>query len=75
MSTRDILEELPRLSSADLKAIQRRITEIAAGAESADGNRCGEETLQIENSNGHLVLAGSRVIRQSQVQAILNEFP
>ena len=70
MSTREIIAELPRLTLAELHAVEQRIAELTAGrpADTATG-------LHAERVAGHLVLAGSRTVRQAEVEAILDEFP
>lgn len=49
--------------------IERRINELTSGVASNAG------TLRVERAAGRLVLAGSRVVRQADVEAILDEFP
>ena len=70
MSTREIIAELPRLTVAELHAIEQRIAELTS-LHTTTANR----HLQAERVDGHLILAGSRVIRQAEVDAILDEFP
>ncbi len=66
MSTSQIIEELPRLSAAELREIERHISELTNAAASE---------LHAENIGGRLVLAGPRLIRQADVDAILDELP
>jgi hypothetical protein len=70
MSTREILAELPRLSVAELRAVEQRIVELTSG-QSTDTTT----GLRAERIARHLVLAGPRVVRQAEVEAILDEFP
>ena len=70
MSTRDIIAELPRLTVAELHAVGQRIAELTA-RQTADAAR----GLHAERVAGHLILAGPRVVRQAEVEAILDEFP
>ena len=66
MSTREIIAELPRLTVAELRAVEQRIAELTSEA---------SRGLRAERIAGHLILAGPRVIRQAEVEAILDEFP
>lgn len=66
MSAGQIIEELPRLTPAELQAIERRILEITTRYPAR---------LRAENSAGRLVLVGPRLIRQPEVDAILEELP
>ena len=66
MSAGQIIEELPRLTPAELQAIERRILEITTRYSAK---------LRPENSAGRLVLVGPRLIRQAEVDAILEELP
>ncbi len=70
MSTREIIAELPRLTLAELHAVEQRIAVLTSR------QTIGADTrLRAERVAGHLVLAGSRVVRQAEVEAILDEFP
>jgi hypothetical protein len=66
MSTREIIAELPRLTLAELYAVEQRIAELTAQA---------GQGLHAERVAGRLILAGPRVVRQAEVEAILDEFP
>ena len=70
MSTREIIAELPRLTVADLHAVEQRIIELTAH-QTTDAAR----SLRAERIAGRLILAGPRVVRQAEVEAILDEFP
>ena len=69
MSTREIIAELPRLTAADLHAVEQRIVELTSRTTAAATG------LRAERIDGHLILAGPRVVRQAEVEAILDEFP
>ena len=70
MSTREIIAELPRLTLAELHAVEQRIAELTSR------HTTGATTkLHAERIAGRLVLAGPRVIRQAEVDASLDEFP
>jgi hypothetical protein len=71
MSAREILEELPRLSSAELQAVRQRVGELTSRQRSP----AAANPLHVERSAGRLVLAGPRIVRQAEVEAILDEFP
>ena len=68
MSTREIIAELPRLTLAELHAVEQRIAELIArrGTNGATG-------LHAERMAGRLVLTGSNVIRQAEVEHLLLE--
>jgi hypothetical protein len=70
MSTRKIIAELPRLTPAELHAVGQRIAELTSRQtnDTAEG-------LHAERIAGRLILAGPRVVRQVEVEAILDEFP
>ena len=70
MSTREIIAELPRLAVADLQAVERRIVELTS--RQTTGAAKGLRAARIA---GRLILAGPRVVRQAEVEAILDEFP
>ncbi len=70
MSTREIIAELPRLTLAELHAIENRIAELPSRHVASTGN-----ALHAERIAGHLVLASPRVVRQAEIEAILDEFP
>ena len=74
MSTRDIIAELPHLTLAELHAVEQRIAELTAELNSLLRPGAAPE-LHAESIAGRLVLAGPRIIRQSEVEAILDEFP
>ena len=70
MSTREIIAELPRLTLAELHTVEQRIAELTSHQRT--GAAVG---LRAERIAGRLVLAGPQVIRQAEVEAILDEFP
>jgi hypothetical protein len=67
VSTFEILEELPRLSVAELHEIKCRIHELLQSQHDAG--------LHLERVDGQLVLVGNRVILQSEVDDILRNIP
>ncbi len=75
MSTREIIAELPGLEAADLAAIEHRIRELTARRAVPTGEASRPGVLRAERTANRLVLAGPRVIRQAEVEAILEEFP
>ena len=74
MSTREIIAELPRLTLAELHVIEHRIAELTGELNSILTPRAATE-LHAERIAGRLVLAGPRVVRQTEVETILDEFP
>lgn len=70
MSTREIIAELPRLTAAELHAVEQRIVELTSRQTTEAG-----KGLRAERIGGRLILAGPRVVRQAEVEAILDEFP
>jgi hypothetical protein len=70
MSTREIIAELPRLTVAELRAVEQRIVELTS-RETSDA----ATGLRPARIAGRLILAGPRVVRQAEVEAILDEFP
>ncbi len=70
MSTREIIAELPRLTVAELQAVGQRIAELTSRQATDAGSG-----LRAERIAGRLILAGPRVVRQAEVEAILDEFP
>ena len=70
MSTRQIIAELPRLTAAELHAVGQRIAELTS-RQTTDAGR----GLRAERVAGRLILAGPRVVRQAEVEAILDDFP
>lgn len=72
MSAREIIQELPRLTAAELRDVQRRIDELTRA--SAEATKVEPALHAIERA-GQLVLSGDRPIRQAEVAAILADFP
>ena len=70
MSTRQIIAELPRLTVAELHTVGQRVAELTS-RQTNDAAR----GLRAERIAGRLILAGPRVVRQAEVEAILDEFP
>jgi len=75
MSAREIMDELPRLTVAELKAVERRIGELSFRTTEKAGLPFTGGTLRVERIAGRLVFSGARVVRQAEVEAILDEFP
>lgn len=75
MSAREIIEELSHLTPLELRAIERRIAELAARKATAPGGLLDGSALRAERLDGRLLLSGTRTIRQAEVEAILAEFP
>ena len=74
MSVREIIAELPRLTVAELHAIEQRIGELASH-QTERGAHSSSASLHTERIAGSLVLTGPRITRQAEVEAILDEFP
>jgi hypothetical protein len=68
VSAREIMQQLPRLTSAELQAIEQRAAELISRASNG-------RSLHPERIDGRLVLTGPGILRQADVDAILNEFP
>jgi hypothetical protein len=75
MSARDIIEQLPALTPAELRVIERRITELMSQAMNTSDRATNGRSLRAERIEGRLVLTGTEIVRQAEVDAILNEFP
>jgi len=69
MSAREIIAELSHLTMEELQAVGQRVVELASSRPGA------HVALRAERVAGRLVLAGPGVIRQAEVEAILDEFP
>ena len=69
MSAREIIAELAHLTVAELRAVELRINELTVHSSET------EQGLRAERVAGRLMLAGSRVVRQAEIEAILDEFP
>ncbi len=75
MSARDIIEQLPALTPAELRVIERRITELMSQAMNTSDRATNGRSLRAERIEGRLVLTGTEIVLQAEVDAILNEFP
>ena len=75
MSAREIIAQLPGLTVAELQAVEQRIVELTSlrtvGSRSSDAGM----GLRAERIAGRLLLAGPRVVRQAEVESILDDFP
>jgi hypothetical protein len=70
MSAREIIAELERLSPEELREIQRHLESRVASP--TEASQAAFRPVEID---GRILLAGPRVIRQSEVEAILADFP
>jgi hypothetical protein len=68
MSFAEILDEIQRLTPEQRREVLRRACDAKVASAAAEGFRS-------ERVDGRLVLLAPRVIRQVEVEAILNEFP
>ena len=74
-SAREIIEQLPRLTAAELQAVEQRVGELISRAATATNRHSDGRVLRPERIAGRLVLTGPGVVRQAEVDAILDEFP
>ena len=65
MSAQKIIAELPKLKPDEFRLVQAKVEDLAKA----------KHRLHAERSAGRLVLAGPRIVRQAEVEAILDEFP
>jgi len=65
MSAQEIIAELPKLKPDEFRLVQAKVEDLAKS----------KHRLHAERSAGRLVLAGPRIVRQAEVEAILEEFP
>jgi hypothetical protein len=75
MSVREIIEQLDGLTAAELNAIKQQISELASRRTTGVASPPGGRVLHAERTDGRLVLTGAEVVRQAEVNAILDEFP
>jgi hypothetical protein len=75
MSAREIIEELSRLTAAELHAIERYVSELISREATEEGRFSNGRVLRPERIAGRLVLNGPRIVRQAEVDVILNDFP
>jgi hypothetical protein len=75
MSAREIIAQLPGLTVAELRAVEQRIVELTSLRTSGSRASDAAEGLRAERIAGRLVLAGPRVVRQAEVESILDDFP
>lgn len=70
MSFAEVLAEIPKLTPEQRRELLRRVQSVEnrAGAPAVPG-------FVAQRTTGSLVLRSPRVIRQTEVDAILNEFP
>ena len=65
MSVQEIIAELPKLKPDEFRRVQEKVEDLAKT----------KHRLHAERIAGRLVLAGPRIVRQVEVEAILDEFP
>lgn len=67
MNFTQVLDEIPRLSAIELQQISRLVDELQESKPKPE--------WRAEVINGRTLLVAPRIIRQSEVEAILDEFP
>jgi hypothetical protein len=75
MSAREIIEGLLHLTIAELQTVEQRVSELMSREVTEASRLSNGRVLRPERIAGRLVLNGQRIIRQAEVDAILNEFP
>ena len=65
MSAQEIIAELPKLLPDEFRLVQAKVEDLAKA----------KQRLHAERIAGRLILAGPRIVRQAEVEAILDEFP
>ena len=70
MSFAKVLAEIPKLTSEQRRELLRRVRDVENGSVPA-----AAPGFVSQRPSGRLVLSAPRMIRQSEVEAILNEFP
>ncbi len=75
MSAREIIEQLPCLTAAELDAVRERINELVLRETAGVSSRSDGRVLRAERIEGQLVLTGPGIVSQAEVDAILDEFP
>jgi len=65
MSAQEIIAELPKLKPDEFRLVQEKVDDLAKV----------KNRLHAERIAGRLILAGPRIVRQTEVEAILDEFP
>jgi hypothetical protein len=75
MGVREIIEQLPSLTTAELDAVKQRISELVTRETAGVAGRSNGGVLRPERIDGRLILKGAGVVRQAEVDAILDEFP
>lgn len=71
MSFPEILAKIPRWTPAQRGQVMRRLRELDA----ASNSQANEEGFQCRHVQGRVLLKAPRIIRQDEVDAILEEFP
>lgn len=75
MNASEIIEQLPRLTATELQAVEQRISELISRKKNIANAASDGRVLRPERVAGRLVLTGSRIVRQAEVDAVLDEFP
>ena len=70
MSLAEVLAEVPKLTSDERRELLRVVSQMEGDVSEAVG-----QTLRAERIGGRVVLVSDRVIRQSEVDSILEEWP
>jgi len=65
MSAQEIIAELPKLKPDEFRLVQEKVDDLAKV----------KNRLHAERIAGRLILAGPRIVPQTEVEAILDEFP
>jgi len=65
MSAPEIIAELPKLKPDEFRLVREKVEDLVKE----------KHRLHAERTAGHLILAGPRIVRQAEVEAILDEFP
>jgi hypothetical protein len=66
---------LPCLTAAELDAVRQRINELVSRETASVSGRSDGQTLHAERIEGRLVFTGLGIVRQAEVDAILDELP
>ena len=68
MSFADVLSEIPNLTPEERQEVARLVSKL-------NQSEASPANLRLQRRNGELLLVGTRVIRQSEVDAILADWP
>ena len=72
-----VREKMEDLAKTKRRTIGEALLDVAGTAEGppSDMARNHDRYLRAERIAGHFILAGPRIVRQAEVEAILDEFP